>query len=97
MGKRIKYIKWIYFAFLLLFGVLGDASAANDPLTVINNLSDLIFSIIKVVGALLTGFGIIQFGLSFKTQDPSQRANSVLTIVGGLIIAFSKEILNKIM
>lgn len=97
MVKRIKYIKWIYFAFLLLFGVLGNASAANDPLTVINNLSDLIFSIIKVVGALLTGFGIIQFGLSFKTQDPSQRANSVLTIVGGLIIAFSKEILNRIM
>lgn len=70
--------------------------ADGDPLTVINNLSNLIFGLIRAVGIILTGMGIMQFGLALKSHDPSQRANSFLTIVGGVVIAFSKEILNSI-
>ena len=44
----------------------------------------------------MTGFGILQFGMSLKSHDPSQRANSMLSIVGGIIITFTKEILNAI-
>ena len=45
---------------------------------------------------IILGFGIVQFGLSLKSHDPSQRANSVLTIGGGIIITFAKEILGII-
>ena len=41
-------------------------------------------------------FGLVQFGLALKSHDPSQRANSMLSIVGGIIITFTKEILNAI-
>lgn len=68
----------------------------NDPLTVINNLSDFIFGIIRAVGMILLGFGIVQIGLSLKSHDPSQRANGFLTLTGGVIITFAKEILNII-
>ena len=47
-------------------------------------------------GMILLGFGILQVGLSFKSHDPSQRANGILTLVGGIIITFVKEILNLI-
>lgn len=50
------------------------AFAANDPLTVINNLSDFIFGLIRAVGMIMLGFGIVQIGLS-SNHDPSQRAN----------------------
>ena len=72
------------------------AFAADDPLTVINNLSTFIFGLIRAIGLILLGFGIVQIGLSFKSQDPSQRANGFLTLAGGVIITFSKEILTLI-
>lgn len=56
----------------------------------------LLFSLIKAIGVILLGFGILQLGLSLKSHDPSQRANGMLTVAGGLVIAFTKEILNLI-
>ncbi len=70
--------------------------AANDPITVVNNLSDFIFGLIRAVGMILLGFGIVQVGLSLKSHDPSQRANGFLTVAGGIIITFAREILNII-
>ena len=54
------------------------AFAASDPLTVINNLSDFIFGLIRAIGMILLGFGVVQIGLSLKSHDPSQRANGFL-------------------
>ena len=71
--------------------------AAEDPLSVINNLSNFIFEIVQAVGVIMILFGLVQFGLALKSQDPTQRASSIFTIVGGLVIAFAKVILNSIM
>lgn len=71
-------------------------AAGGDPLTVVNNLSDFIFGFIRAIGLILLGFGIVQVGLSLKSHDPSQRANGFLTLAGGVIIVFAKEILTLI-
>ena len=71
-------------------------AATNDPMTVVNNLSNFIFGLIRAIGLILLGFGIVQVGLSLKSHDPSQRANGFLTVAGGIIITFAKEILNLI-
>jgi len=83
-------------AVALVFGMSVTAFAANDPITVVNNLSDFIFGLIRAIGMILLGFGIVQVGLSLKSHDPSQRANGFLTLAGGIIITFAKEILNLI-
>lgn len=80
---------------LLCFSVTAFA-ATDDPLTVVNNLSDFIFGLIRAIGLILLGFGIVQVGLSLKSHDPSQRANGFLTLAGGVIITFAKEILTLI-
>ncbi len=72
------------------------AASGNDPLTVVNNLSDFVFSLIRAIGLILLGFGVLQLGLSLKSHDPSQRANGMLTIAGGIVITFTKEILTLI-
>lgn len=72
------------------------AASGDDPLTVVNNLSEFIFSLIRAVGLILLGFGVLQLGLSLKSHDPSQRANGMLTIAGGIVITFTKEILTLI-
>lgn len=71
-------------------------AAGNEALSAINNLSTFIFGLIRAIGLILTGFGVVQIGLSFKSHDPSQRANGFLTLAGGVIITFAKEILNLI-
>lgn len=72
------------------------AFAADDPLVVVNNLSNFIFALIRAIGLIILGFGVVQVGLSFKSHDPSQRAQGFLTIAGGIVITFAKEILNLI-
>ena len=97
MSKRTKMTFAIYCALVLIVTLFAaPAYAANDPLTVVNNLSDFIFGLIRAIGMILLGFGIVQIGLSLKSHDPSQRANGFLTLVGGVIITFAKEILNLI-
>ena len=71
-------------------------AATDDPLAVVNNLSDFMFGLIRAVGMILLGFGVVQVGLSLKSHDPSQRANGFLTVAGGIVITFAKEILNLI-
>lgn len=48
------------------------------------------------VGTMILAFGALQFGLAIKSQDSSQRANGILTMVGGIIIVGTRVLLNKI-
>lgn len=86
---------YILFVLFICFGVT-PVYATNDPLTVVNNLSEFIFGLIRAIGMIMLGFGIVQVGLSLKSHDPSQRANGFMTLAGGIIITFAKEILNII-
>lgn len=98
MSKRAKRLFMVFCILVLAFSITTTAFAADsgDPLTVVNNLSTFIFSIIRAIGLILLGFGIVQVGLSLKSHDPSQRANGFLTLAGGIIITFAKEILTLI-
>ena len=80
----------------IILGLTVPAYAAGDPLTVVNNLSTFIFGLIRAVGLILLGWGIVQVGLSLQSHDPSQRSNGFLTLAGGIVITFAKEILDLI-
>lgn len=97
MDKRTKknFILYVAMVMMLTLGTT-TAFAADDPLAVVNNLSEFIFGLIRAIGMILLGFGIVQIGLSLKSHDPSQRANGFLTLAGGVIITFAKEILTLI-
>lgn len=98
--KKIKTVrKVLFFAYIVLVIVGNFATpvyAANDPVTVVNNFSEFMFGLIRAIGMILLGFGIVQVGLSLKSHDPSQRANGFMTVAGGIVITFAKEILNII-
>lgn len=95
--RRTRFAMLTYSCLVLSLTVgAATAYAAGDPITVINNLSTFIFSLIRAIGLILLGLGIMQVGLSLKSHDPSQRANGFLTVAGGVVITFTKEILNTI-
>ena len=83
-------------ALTMVLGTSMTAFAANDPIQVVNNLSDFIFSIIKALGVIILGWGIVQVGMSIQSHDASQRTQGFLCLFGGLMIAFAKEILTAI-
>lgn len=94
--KLMKAYVFMAILFIITFGTSKVVLATDDPLQVVNNLSDLIFRVIKIIGIIMIGFGLAQFGISFKSHDSSQRANSFLGIFGGIIMTFSKEIIDLI-
>lgn len=94
--KGFRFYAAAVLSLALVMGMSVTAFAAGDPITVVNNLSDFIFGLIRAVGLILLGWGIVQVGLSFQSHDPSQRSNGFLTLAGGVIITFAKEILNQI-
>jgi len=96
LSKRTRMIFCIFCAIVLTLSFATTAFADDDPIAVVNNLSDFIFGFIRAIGIILLGFGILQLGLSLKSHDPSQRANGMLTIAGGIVITFTKEILSLI-
>ena len=100
MPCKVKMVFRFYCAVVMALafnlGCSMTAFAAGDPITVVNNLSDFIFGLIRAVGLILLGWGIVQVGLSFQSHDPSQRSNGFLTLAGGIVITFAKEILNLI-
>lgn len=96
--KGFRFYCVMVMAGAMVLGTSMTAFAASDPLTVVNNLSDFIFGLIRAVGVglILLGWGIVQVGLSLQSHDPSQRSNGFLTLAGGIVITFAKEILTLI-
>ena len=96
LGRKGRF-GFTAYANVLCVGCLSTtAFAASDPLTVVNNLSTFDFSLIRAIGLILLGWGVVQVGLSFQSHDPSQRSQGFLTLAGGLVITFAKEILDLI-
>lgn len=94
--KGFKFYVGLILCLIMIFSLGVTVFAEGDPVAVVNNLSTFIFGLIRAVGMILLGFGVVQVGLSLKSHDPSQRANGFLTVAGGIIITFAKEILDLI-
>lgn len=96
-NNKIRLLFTVYATFILLMntGVI-PVCAAEDPLAVVNNLNNFVFGLIRAVGMIILGWGIVQIGLSFQAHDPSQKSNGFLTLAGGIVITFAKEILTLI-
>ena len=92
LGKRFPIVGGPVFAIvcgMIVTLFIRDRSTLQSGITFVSK---------KVLqyAVILLGFGILQVGLSLKSHDPSQRANGILTVAGGIVITFTKEILTLI-
>ena len=97
-SKRAKTFFCFWSVLTICVIMLNTTAFATgaDPITIVNNLSDFIFSAIKAIGVIILGWGIVQVGMSIQSHDASQRSQGFLCLFGGLVIAFAKEILTAI-
>ena len=85
--KRMKLRMAALMAVLLIRVLTVPVFAeTNDPIEVVNDLSDFMFGLVRAVGMVMLGFAEVQIGLSRKSHDPSQRANGFLALAGGGVI-----------
>ena len=94
--KRVRKIMMITTLLSFTLNTIMPVYAADDPIGVINNLSNFIFTLTRAIGTIILIFGEVQIGMSYQSHDPSQRTNGVFTLVGGVIITFAKEIIGLI-
>ena len=70
--RKAKRVYSVFACIALLLAVTAvPALAADDPLTVVNNLSDFIFSLIRAIVLILLGFGILQFNAVVSSNTPA--------------------------
>ncbi len=63
LGRAEQRAFATYMALVLcVFCFSTPAFAADDPLAIVNNLSDFVFSLIRAVGIILLGWGVVQVG-----------------------------------
>ncbi len=96
MKKRTRKILALCITIAICLTLAVPVFANDDPLAIVTNLSDFVFALIRAIGLILIGFGVVQLGLSLKGHDPQQRANAFMTLAGGIIIMFAREILELI-
>lgn len=96
-GRLIRAAQTVIAAavFILSMSISVFAEEEN-PLTILSNLEEFIFGIIRGIGIIMCGYGGLQIGTSFPTHDPSQRTMGIMTFAGGIIAAFSRQILTLI-
>lgn len=80
----------LYFSAVLMLTLCAALAcpalaADTDPLTIVNNLSDFIFSCIKAVGVIVLGWGIVQLGMSIQSHDASQRTQGILCVWNAIV------------
>ena len=102
----VPYVLLYYAASTVFFWTVGQYSITCDitdntcciPLRtrLLQVFSPPLLGFLTGIGLILLGWGIVQVGLSLQSHDPSQRSQGFLTLAGGIIITFAKEILDLI-
>lgn len=101
MRKKNKRVSKLFYslitaALMATISVIAVFAADGDPVAAVNRTTDFIFSVLSAAGLAILAFGVFQLGMSFKNHDPSQRAQGVMAVVGGVVIAMARPIANMI-
>ena len=87
-----KSIRMAALALCLTLCTVPVMAAEADPLSIVNNLSNFVFSCIKAVGVIILGWGIVQVGMSIReagnashggTHFPSRLGGDFLSAIIG--------------
>ena len=98
IGKilKITLTTVIFIAAYALPALATDQEADGDVLNVMDNMTELIFGVVRAIGIGFAAWGFLNFGTSFSSHDSSQRATGLSNIAGGLFMIFAKQILKSI-
>lgn len=77
-------------------GIAFAEDATQDALTQINNITNLVYTIIKVIGGCIVAWGVFQFATSLNSHDTNQKVNSLMLMAGGVLCLLVESIVQLI-
>ena len=91
-SKRAKIFMSVWSVLTLCIVCFSTTAFATggDPITVVNNLSDFIFSAIKAIGIIILGWGIVQVG-AHSVQNQKVKVGSYMGLNMGQVTAITPE------
>ena len=75
----------------------GTSAGEVDPIKAVNNLSLLVTTLVSAVGGVVLMFSVLQLGIAIKQQNSASKAEALLGILGGLVIACAPWVVNYIL
>lgn len=95
--KRTAVIALVMMALLSMFAVNAFAADINTGVAEVdeslNAFNTILIGIVKFIGTGIMIFGGVRFGMSFQSNDPSQRSQGVMAMAAGVIVFFVPEII----
>ena len=94
---RKAYVTVLFVGMIL--AITAVSAGAITPIAAdfngtLGNVLDWFFTITKVAGVALAGWGVAQLVMALNTHDPSQRTQGIWFLIGGIIIFFVRDILS---
>ena len=93
-NKKIRLIYFIIIGINIVLFTIPNVYAEENPVVFIDRLSTMIYQMIALLGGIITGLGIVQFSLSLKGHDSTQKLNAFFGIVGGIMMICAKYFVN---
>lgn len=99
INKAATHITKVMGSSLLLsmvYGMTAYATGGDAVSSSMSGLQDVLVSFITSVGALITLWGIFEWGQAMQSNDGMQQSSSFKRIGGGLIMVIAPQILASI-
>ena len=94
--KKISLMKAESILFILLMQQRFVFAAADGVTGPINNLKDLMISIVSAIGACIVVWGGFEFGNAMQTRDGAAKSDEIQRIVGGLSMVVISQVVNTL-
>lgn len=95
--KRTRGKKWAtvillaaFMAFCFPMPVMAEETAITGPL---NTLLTIVTDLVTGIGAIITLYGIFEFGNAQQSQDGAMKSFAIQRISGGLIMVVAPQLL----
>lgn len=93
---KTRKIFWAIASCAILSVLCIVPAAAAGPVETLTNFTDILFSLVRIVGVIACLWGIVNFAIALKSHDASQRTQGIVAFAVGLLIVFAREILQAI-
>ena len=69
----------------------------NDPATkALDGVLDVIYSIVNIIGIILTVVGLVSFAISYYQEDAAGKNRAAMTIATGIVLLILRQIIETV-
>ncbi len=93
VNRICKEIGGLWMASDFIFCISSPVYASNQITSGLNNLKDLVLTVVAVIGIIMVAKNVMEFASAYQQQDSSGMNSALKGIVGGLMMAFVGAVL----